>query len=361
MIPLFKVGMSPDSVELASDVLRSGFIGQGERVEAFEARLRERLGSPHVNTVNSCTSGLQLALHMIRDLPGREILTTPLTCTATNTAIRAAGLPLRWVDIDPATGNIDPMDLARKIGPGTKAVMIVHWGGTPCDMTAIQRVCGEIPLIADCAHAFGATYNGYPIAQWADFSVFSFGPIKHLAAGDGGALVCADEDFHKRAKLLRWYGLDRESTTDFRCGQLIQEAGFKYHMSDVSAAIGLGNLRRVNTWLLRHQENGRYFDSHLAEIAGITTIPQDIEAESSYWVYTLRVERRDDFARALQSRGVTTSRVHDRNDKHPCFDQFRERLPQLDQFSREMICIPCGWWVGYEERDEILSAIKRGW
>jgi len=368
--------MAEDAHENLAPVLSSGYIGQGPKVEEFESKLRDYVESPYVNTVNSGTAGLHLALHMLRYskayVKGErdEILTTPLTCTATNWPILAMGLKLKWVDVDPANCNIDLLDLERKIGPRTLGIMVVHWGGYPCDLDKLQAIqdrafsrFGYRPLIIeDCAHAMGAIYKGRPIgSQSSNYCMFSFQAIKHLTTGDGGMLVSPSDSSYKRVKLLRWYGLDRTTCADFRCEQNVQEWGYKFQMNDIAASIGLSNIKHLERIVARHNTNGTYYNIQLNEVAGVRLLKVEPEFCSSYWIYTMRVEDRDGFIQKMKEHGIGVSRVHDRNDKHACVQEFRAALPGTDEICKDMICIPCGWWVGDAEREYIVDCIKEGW
>lgn len=364
-IPLFKVFMHPDASPAVAKVLESGYVGQGPRVEKFENELRCHFNYPWINTLNSATSGLQLAVHMLKGTyPDTEVLTTPLTCTATSFAILAEGLKIRWADVDPNTGNMDLNDACRKINANTLAIMVVHWGGYPCDLDrieAIRKGCKMMFVIEDCAHAWGATYRGKPIGAHGNTAVFSFQAIKHLTTGDGGCMVSPNEAHYRRAKLLRWYGLDRDSSADFRCAQNVKEWGFKFHMNDIAASIGLANFPYVDGLVGVHRSNGRFYNKALASTPGLTLMENKPDRESSFWVYTVRVEDRDGFVRKMTEKGIAVSQVHARNDKHDCVKEFRCHLPGMDILEREMICIPCGWWVTAEDREYIVDCIREGW
>jgi len=233
-IPLFKVYMSEEAAQKAKDVLTSGYIGQGPIVDEFEKKLKEVLNNDFVVTTNSATSAEHLAVHLLKDpmdswpgiQEGDEALAPALTCTATNWPLLANGLKIKWVDTDPNNLNMDLDDLARKITKKTKVIMVVHWGGYPIDLDrlkSIQKQAKEIhgfapAIIEDCAHSFGSRYKNKPIGSHGNINTFSFQAIKHLTCGDGGALVVPHERLYHRAKLLRWYGIDRENNSkDFRC------------------------------------------------------------------------------------------------------------------------------------------------
>lgn len=367
-IDLFKVHMAPEAPKEVEKVLTSGFIGQGQKVEDFEYQLLKHFNNPFINTVNSCTSALELAVQMVKD-EDCEIISTPLTCTATNLAIMSRGVRIKWADVDPQTCNIDLADVARKITPKTRAIMVVHWGGYPVDLDALAQIrmkaadlYGHAPfVIEDCAHAWGAKYKNRLIGNHGNFAAFSFQAIKHITAGDGGILITPNITFHHRAKLLRWYGLDRTSSKDFRCEQNISEGGFKWHMNDINATIGMCNLAYSDEIVQKHKENGEYYNQALRNVKGVTLLETNLDHESSYWIYTMLVEDRPKFMKKMKEKGIMVGQVHDRNDKHDCFLQYKTLLPGLDIVANKMICIPCGWWVTREQRQYIVNSIKEGW
>lgn len=368
MIPLFKVRIS-DCSESLNDVLNSGYIGQGPKVEEFEGLLSRYFDNPFCNTTNSATSSLHLALHMVKNGQRNEVLTTPLTCTATNFAIQANGLDIKWVDVNPNTCNIDTTDLRRKVNKNTLAIMVVHWGGYPCDLDEIRSIQDECeslygfrpPVIEDCAHAFGSKYKGTMIGNHGNFCAFSFQAIKHLTTGDGGMLISPSYLIHKRAKLLRWYGLDREKSSIMRCEQNVAEWGFKFHMNDINATIGIGNLNHIEDTLQKHRENGRFLQDQLKGLSGVTLMEDSPDCDSVYWIFTLRVKDRSGFVKHMKNAGIECNRVHERNDQHECLKEYQTILPGTSEVCDEMICVPCGWWVGESERTHIVDTIKKGW
>jgi len=372
-IPLFKVYMNPDATKDLEPVLASGYIGQGPKVEEFETLLKKHFNNDYVLTVNNGTAALHLALHLIKADYGteerNEVLTTPMTCTATNWPIMANGLDLKWVDVDLNNCNMDMDDLERKLSPKTLAIMVVHWGGYPCDMArlkAIQKKClalygHEPPIIEDSAHAWGATYKNKLIGTHGNYVMFSFQAIKHLTTVDGGLLITPDAATYKRGKLLRWYGLDREGSADFRCAQNIQEWGYKFHMNDVCATVGLANFAGSNQNLLRFQENSDYYDAELAGVKGVTILERNPDRKSAAWIYTMRVKDREAFINLMTAHNIHVSQVHARNDKHKCVQPYKAALPNVEILDQDMICIPNGYWVTDKDREHIVNTIKLGW
>lgn len=360
-IPLFKVHLVPEVLEPLGQTLLSGYIGQGPRVDAFEKALTPRFGSQNVLALNSGTSALQLALRLADVGPGDEVISTPMTCTATNVPIMAMGAKIVWADIDPHTGNLDPKDVERKVTSRTKAVMAVHWAGYPCEIDELGRIGAKhgVKIIEDAAHAFGGSYRDRPIGSHSDFVCFSFQAIKHLTTVDGGALVTKTADAYKRGKLLRWYGIDRESERrDFRCEQDVAEWGYKFHMNDVTATIGLEQLRHVDRVLQRHRDNAAYYRQRLADVPGLSLLDYQDDRVCSYWLFTLRIRNRDEFMHAMKKAGIVTSQVHARNDEHTMFSEFRRVLPGVDEFAAEQVSIPVGWWLEDEHRAYIADTIE---
>jgi dTDP-4-amino-4,6-dideoxygalactose transaminase len=346
MIPLFKVNMSPEAPARVAAVLESGYIGQGEQAERFEAALAQLLGlnAPPLTT-NSCTSAIDLALHLCGVGPGDKVITTPVTCTATNSPIVTRGAIPVWADVDPLTGLIDSESVAYKLGvtPRVKAIIAVDWGGALCDYTALKTF--GVPVIQDAAHHLSPPQG--------DYACYSFQAIKFLTCGDGGALVTPPEQI-ERARLLRWYGLNRRSKADFRCEQNIAEAGYKYHMNDIAAAIGLANIELVNSTIAAHRLNAAYYDRHLA---GWLQRPL-WDATSAWWLYTLLAEDRQGFIAHMADHGVACSPVHARNDTHKAFHYPNGPLPMVDYFASRNVAIPVGWWLSNDDRRAVVEAVQ---
>jgi dTDP-4-amino-4,6-dideoxygalactose transaminase len=373
MIPLFKVHMPPrdELMPALEQTLYSGYVGQGPRVAEFEEQLGGFLGNRNVLAVNSGTSAIQLALRLAGVEYGR-VITTPMTCAATALPILAEGAIPRWADIDPATGNIDPASVERKIDPTVRAILAVHWGGQPCDMTALTDISQRhgVPLIADAAHALGATWGGWPVTAGpdaADYTCFSFQAIKHMTTGDGGLLATRSAEDCERGRLLRWYGIDRDADgEDARTGADIAGWGYKFHMNDVAATIGLAQLRHLVSVLGRQLWNARWYHD---QFAGRVKVAAELPgASGAWWLYTLiwaGEAERVAFMQHARARGVAVSRVHARLDRLTCFKEHAAGpLPGVDEFYSRMCCIPVHWALTAGERqrvaDTVLSFCERG-
>jgi dTDP-4-amino-4,6-dideoxygalactose transaminase/N-acetylglutamate synthase-like GNAT family acetyltransferase len=377
-IPLFKVFMSNDAKENVGNVLLSGMITQGSQVEKFENELKKFFNYPYVLTLNSATSGLTLAYRLLNLKKTDVVISTPLTCFATNAAIMAHELDIVWADVDPKTCNIDIADTLRRVNKNTRVLSIVHWGGNPVNMDQvnvlqeyIQNKYGhELYVVEDCAHAFGAEWNGKKLGTTGNsIAVYSLQAIKHLTTGDGGIILLPNEEMYNRAKLLRWYGIDRTRRSlpgkDFRLEPDIPEFGYKFHMNDITATIGLCNLPHMENNLRRCAENGAYYNEKLRGITGLELLECPDTHTPYYWVYTFKVlfDLKNDFISFMENRNIVVSQIHTRNDRHSCMAKFCKdfsslRLINLNKLEKQMCSIPVGWWLTDSEREHIVETIR---
>lgn len=355
LIRLFKVAMSPEAKVRVGEVLDSGYIGQGPKVDEFERALeREGLGDD-VITVNSGTSAIDLALHLCGVGPGSEVVTTAMTCSATNTMLVNRHAKIVWADVNPLTGCIDPLDVERKITPHTKAIIAVDWGGRRCDYVYLRAAAIAVPIIQDAAHSYISAVDRVSKSPFhADYTTYSFQAIKHLTTGDGGALTVPREQ-RERARLLRWYGLDRTKGESFRCSQTIHEAGYKYHMNDIESSIGLANIDLARKNVSIHRQHAAFYQERLRECTEIE-LPS-FDHFGSYWLYTILVDDRDGFIERMKTRGIECSPVHARNDKHPAFRGFGGPLPGLDYFASHEVAIPVGWWLSEGDLERVANSV----
>lgn len=364
-ISLFTVHMPQEVDEPLLKVLHSGYIGQGQKVDEFEQKLSNYIGTRNILTLNNGTAALHLAMRLAGVEAGTEVITTPMTCSATNEPILANGGKIVWADIDPVTGLIDPLDVERKITPRTKAIVCVDWGGNPCDLDKLMEI-GEkynIKIIEDAAHGFGSTYKGRKVGTIADFTIFSFQAIKHITTVDGGLLTCKSAEDYRRGKLLRWYGIDRETDRkDSRIEEDIKEWGYKFHMNDVCAVIGIVQLDFIDKILEKHRLNAMKYDMALADGEMSTRLfyqPAVINPDGcAYWLYTMLLpnkEKRLEFMQFMKENGVMVSQVHARNDTHTTFRDSRVILPGVTAFTERMVCIPVHHGLSDKDVDRIIS------
>jgi perosamine synthetase len=363
---MFDPQLSEDTVAQVSECLRSGRISEGARVKEFERRFAEEFGLPRGVAVNSGTAGLHLAMLGAGVGPGDEVVTTAQTFVASAMAVLYAGGTPVFADIVPGGPNLDFADVERCVTPRTKAILVVHYGGYPCDMDEILAVANRhgLAVIEDAAHALGATYRDAVVGALGDFAVFSFQAIKHLTTGDGGMLVCRDEAQNEVARRRRWFGIDRDNRTPNDAGGMdwdISELGFKYHMNDVAAAIGLGQLPLVAEALARRQSLDRRYRDRLAGVGGLRLMPEAADRASACWLFTMLVENRAEFVRAMVSRGVEAGSWHRRVDTNSLFAHHGRELPNLQAFDRSQVSVPLRESLTDDEVECILEAVCQGW
>lgn len=371
--PLFKVHVSKEeALAKVGDVFASGFINEGVQVSELTLQLSKTLESNNLILTNACTSALTLALHLTGVGPGDEVISSPMTCVAGNVPIVNLGANIVWGDVDSSNGMLDPMDVSKKITDKTKAVVVVAWAGTPPQLQDLWKICDRrgIKLILDAAHAFQARYHGTPIHEWANYTCYSFQAIKHFTTGDGGALVCLDSNDHKRAKALKWFGIDRDRAKDESGnwkGQQwdvdIEEAGYKFNMNNVAAAIGLSQLPYVDKIMTAHRANAAAYDKLFAGCDRVRRSTRPFGGESSFWVYTMKVDpkrsrlQRDELLKALNEEGIMAGVVHVPNDDYTAFQRFKADLPGVRDFSANQFNLPCGWWLNEDDIRHIANRV----
>ena len=355
MIPLFKVYMAPDIADFILPVLHSGYIGEGEEVKQFERTFGEYIQNENVVMVNSGTSAITMALKLAGVGYGDSVISSPMTCLATNMAILSVGAVPVWADILP-DGTIDPKDVERKLcGKKKKAIICVDWGGLPCHLDRLMDIATSygIPLIEDACQSIGSSFNGSPIGHDAHYVAYSFQAIKYLTTGDGGALVInTNKDEVKEAKMMRWFGLDRNNGANMRCNQDPPVPGYKWQMNDIMASIGLANIRGLDDRLEIIKRHARFYSSRLGLV-------EDFNRQSGYFLYTIYVDDVDKFIKYMNNNGVECSKVHDRNDKKSIFKDSEIDLSGVDDFDKYHVCVPVGWWLTEEDIEKIISLVER--
>lgn len=347
-------------------MLRSGWLGLGPRTAEFEKAFAEYLGSPHCVGLSSCTAAIHLALHLL-DLPaGAEVITTPITFVSTNHAILYEGLTPVFADVDPRTGNLDPGSVRARVTEKTAAMMVVHYGGYPADIDEIYEVAREsgAAVIEDCAHACGAVYKGRRIGSHGSLHAFSFHAVKNLAMGDGGALTVRSGEHDARLRRLRWLGIDKDTyrrtgSHSYQWEYDVTELGFKCHMNDIEAAIGLAQLRLLDAENGRRGEIADTYRTELSGIPGLTLPPTSADRSSSYHLFPILAERRSDLMDTLRDAGVAAGVHYRRNDEYDMYT--KADLPGAEHFSTHVMSLPMHLDLRNEDVQAIAGIIRRGW
>lgn len=358
--------ISASAIDDVAAVLRSGWVNEGEEVQKFEEALTRFPGLSRPVALNSGTSALHLALVIAGVQPGDEVILPPQTFIATGLVVLMQRAVPVFADIHPDTGNLDPASIPAKITPRTKAIMPVHWGGYPCDLDEINAIASRhsLAVVEDAAHALGAIYKGRPIGACSRFTAFSFQATKHLTCGDGGALACLDEaDFHE-ARARRWFGMDRRRIRRTVLGNRdadIAALGFKYHMNNFAAALGIANWKDLPGQLQRRRAIAARYRAELGRVPGVRLLESRPDREHAYWLFTIRVQQREAFLRCLASQGIPASVCDLRIDRNSVFGGLTRGLAGQEEFEREQVSIPVHAALTDDQVGLIIRAIQGGW
>ncbi|HEY6038244.1 MAG TPA: UDP-4-amino-4,6-dideoxy-N-acetyl-beta-L-altrosamine transaminase [Kofleriaceae bacterium] len=309
MLPYGRQTIDDADIAAVVEVLRSPLLTCGPLVARFEQALAAKLGAKHASVCSSGTAALHLVYAALDIGAGDEIITTPITFSATAAAAYYVGAKVRFADVDPRTGNIDPASVAALIGPRTKAIVAVHLGGMPVDLEALHDLADRhgIALVEDACHALGATYHGTPIGGGRSAAtVFSFHPVKHITTGEGGAILTPSAALKRRIDRLRQHGVERDPSLMQQppagsWSYEVQELGWNYRLSDLSCALGLAQLAKLDHFVARRRELAAAYRTALAGFTGVTAPPESSDRESAYHLFAVAI----DFAHF----GTTRARV----------------------------------------------------
>lgn len=360
-IPLFLPHIPKNALTQVAEVLNSRWIGQGPKVDRFEQEFKEKfLGDCLPLAVGSGTDALHLAYLLAGIGPGDEVLTPAFTCTATNIPLLYIGAKPVLVDVNQETLNIDVADLRRKIRKETKAIVVVHYGGLPCDMSEIGALAKEfnIPVIEDAAHAVGAQYKGEYIGSISEFTMFSFQAIKHITTGDGGMVSIQNPELVDLAKRLRWFGIDRSAKQNGIWENDIKDIGYKYQMTDLGAALGLAGLEEFDDTLLHRQTLLKRYIENLGDHNSVKIVGRpNTHSVHAAWLFTILTKKRKQLQKFLLDNGVESNQVHYRNDRYSILGG-RQELQNMDLIENDYLVLPLHTRMGIRDVDRICDLIS---
>jgi len=313
--------LGDEEIQEVVHCLRSGWLTTGHKVKQFEREFGEFIGAKHALAVNSCTAALHLALEAVGVGPGDEVITTPMTFTATAAVIEHLGARPVFADVTANTLNIDPAEIQRRLSPRTNAILPVHFAGQACDMDAIGALARAhgLPVVEDAAHAIPTRYKGRLVGTLSDVTCFSFYATKNLTTGEGGMVVTGRDDLAERMKLMHLHGMSKDAwkryTQNGSWSYEILAPGFKYNLTDIAAAIGVHQLRKCEAFHRRRRAIADQYDAAFAGLPGVS-VPRVDDRDGHGWhLYVIQVDPerltidRDAFIERLIARNIGVS-VH---------------------------------------------------
>ncbi len=357
------------------DSLNSGWITTGPKVVRFEEMFKERLGVNSAVSVNSGTAGLHVAVAALELGPEDEVIVPSITWAATSNVVELCGARTVFADVDPDTICMDPDDTAARITGRTRAIIPVHYAGQPADLGRFRSMTagGNIALIQDAAHALGASYDGREIGSSGETCVFSFHPTKNITAGEGGMVTLNNEDIAERLRLLRFHGVSREARNRSGTGALAYDVilpGWKYNMLDIQAALGIHQLKKLDSMNARRRELAERYDLLLADVPEITPLGRvKYPATHSWHIYVVKLSTeavgldRDAFASALAEENIGTGLhfppLHLSSYYRRKYGYEPGSLPNAEDAGKRIFSLPLFPLMTEEDQDDVVMALRK--
>ena len=370
MIPVIRPWLGAEEAAAAAEAIMSGWVAQGPRVAEFEVAFAEATGAGHAVAVSSCTAGLHVAMIAAGVRAGDEVVVPSLSFIATANAARYVGAEAVFADVDPATLNLTPATVRPVLTERTRAVILVDQAGVPADLDAMRALCDPrgITVVEDAACAAGAAYHGRPVGAGASLATFSFHPRKLLTTGEGGMIITPDPDLAARLRRLREHGMNISAAARHAERQPVieryLEVGYNYRMTDVQAAIGLVQLRRLGDIVARRRQLAARYQRLLGQIPGLRMIADPEYGTTnfqSFWV-ALPAEfpvARNELLQRLASAGISARRGIMAAHQEPAYAGYRGAadLPVTERLSSSSVILPLFHQLTRDEQDQVISAM----
>jgi len=354
--------------------MKSGWLGTGPKVAQFEDDFRKYKEAKHAVALNSCTAALHLSMVAAGLKPGDEVITTAMTfCSSVNAIFHAGATPV-LADVDPVTMNIDPAQVEAKITSKTKALLIVHLAGRPCNLDALCEIAQRhnLKLIEDCAHAIEAEYQGGKVGTFGDFGCFSFYVTKNITTGEGGMILARSQEDAAQIKMLALHGMSKDAWKRFRDEGYkhyqVVDCGFKYNMMDLQGAIGIHQLQRVEPYWQRRQEIWQCYNEAFANLPIDLPSPIEPDTRHAYHLYTILIDeeragiKRDRFLEAMTAQKIGVG-VHYRSiPEHPFYQKtfgwHPEDYPQALRIGQQTVSLPLSAKLTDEDVEDVIEAVS---
>ncbi|MBI1870504.1 MAG: DegT/DnrJ/EryC1/StrS family aminotransferase [Chlamydiae bacterium] len=365
MIKVAKAKVGAEELQAVNQVFSAGWLGMGNFTLQFEEALAQYLGARNVIAVNTGTSALHLSLVALGIGPGDEVLVPSLTYVASFQAVSATGAQPVSCESNLETLLLDVDDAQRKITTRTKAIMPVHYCGQPCDMDRLLSWKDRygIRIVEDAAHAMGSTFHKKKIGSFGDITCFSFDPMKIMTCGEGGAIATTDDDLESRLRNMRLLGVDRESEYRYRNERKwfydVPMQGYRYHLSNINAAIGMVQLKKLDEFIARRREICLRYDAAFGDLPWLSLLKVDYGVTAPF-MYIVRVpaESRDRFITFLQDQKIETGIHYLPNHWHTFYKVNDQQLPMADRLGREIVTLPLHSCLSDQEIQQVIKAVS---
>lgn len=365
MIPVFKPSVGKEELESLRQVLESGWIGLGPKTGEFEKAFAQYIGVPYAIGTNSCTAALHLALKVLEIKPNDEVISPSLTFISTNHAILYNRAIPVFCDVYEDTLTLDVEDFKKKISKNTKAVIVMHYGGHPCDMDPIVEIAKEngIYVIEDAAHGCGSEYKGRKIGTLGDIACFSFHAVKNLTCGEGGMITTSNFEWNQRLHHLRWLGINkgtwnRSNSDRYSWYYNVEEIGFKCHMSDLNAALGLVQIRKLDKLNERRRDITSIYNQAFSNLEWLKTPVVKNWAKSSHHNYVVKLDKRDEFIEHLKKKEIASSVHYIPNHHYPMYKNFKADVPVTEKVWKKIVTLPLFPDLTSGEMDRVIEAVR---
>ena len=371
-IPYSKVSIDNNEINAVSECLQSGWLTTGNRSFEFERQFAKFVGSSYSLAVSSCTAALHLSLVALGIQKDDEVILSPMTFVSTANVIEYCGAKPVFVDIDSHTFNMTAKAIEKAITTRTKAIIVVHYAGHPCDMDEINRIAlmHKIPIVEDAAHAIGSVYKNKIIGNSNNLVCFSFYPTKSMTTGEGGMITTNNEEFIERLKKLRLHGMSKDAWERYgnsrKWGYDIDCIGYKYNMSDIFASIGIEQLKKIENFAMKRQNIADFYDAFFKDLSDcfvVQSISKDVKHSRFMYLVSLKnKEKREDFILYLQEHGIQTSVLftpiyHYSYYRNKC-NINEDNFPVCEDFAQGLICLPIYPLLEFADLEFICQKIR---